>query len=47
MYGNRMRLPKNAGETFSWARFLVDVERDILIAKGEANAPEPPPRIRH
>lgn len=31
---NRPRMSHNAGELFSWARFLPAVERDIAIARG-------------
>ncbi len=33
---NKPRFPHNAGELFSWARFLPAVERDIDIARGTA-----------
>ncbi len=40
---NKPRLPHNAGEVFSWSRFLPAVERDIEIARGAAKA-DPPAR---
>lgn len=44
--GTRFNLPRvshNAGELFSWTRFLPAVERDIEIARGTAK-PDRPPR---
>ena len=41
---NRHRMSHNAGELFSWARFLPAVERDIEIARDTGAKPEPPPR---
>jgi hypothetical protein len=40
---NRPRVSHNAGELFSWMRFLPVVERDIEIARGTAK-PDPSPR---
>ena len=39
---NRQRMSHNAGELFSWARFLPAVERDIEIARGTAKPDQPP-----
>jgi hypothetical protein len=38
---NRPRMSHNAGELFSWTRFLPAVERDIEIARGTAPATRP------
>jgi hypothetical protein len=38
---NRHRMPHNAGELFSWERFLPAIERDIEIARGTAKAEKP------
>jgi hypothetical protein len=40
---NRPRMSHNAGELFSWERFLPAVERDLAIARGTAK-PDPSPR---
>ena len=53
---NRQRVSHNAGELFSWARFLPAVERDVDIARGtaETGTParptpigDPAPKARH
>jgi hypothetical protein len=38
---NKPRMPHNAGEIFSWARFFPEVDRDIAIARGTAPAATP------
>lgn len=38
---NKHRLAHNAGELFSWERFLPAVERDIAIARGTAKPDRP------
>ncbi len=40
---NKPRMPHNAGEVFSWARFFPEVDRDIDIARGIAKADTPAP----